>query len=247
MALSDADVQKQIKHMMAFIEQEANEKAEEIDAKAEEEFNIEKGRLVQQQRLKIMEYYERKEKQVELQKKIQSSNMLNQARLRVLKVREDHVRNVLDEARRRLGEVTKNSARYGQILQALTVQGLLQLYHHLNIFCPTPIRFVMLQLLEPNVVLRVRDIDASLQQTVLSAVVQEYKKVTGKEREVNLKLDSESFLPPDTTGGVELQAQQGRIKISNTLEARLELIAQQLVPEIRNALFGRNPNRKFSD
>ena len=37
MALSDADVQKQIKHMMAFIEQEANEKAEEIDAKAEEE------------------------------------------------------------------------------------------------------------------------------------------------------------------------------------------------------------------
>ena len=78
MALSDADVQKQIKHMMGFIEQEANEKAEEIDAKAEEEFNIEKGRLVQQQRLKIMEYYERKEKQVELQKKIQSSNMLNQ-------------------------------------------------------------------------------------------------------------------------------------------------------------------------
>jgi len=60
----------QIKHMMAFIEQEANEKAEEIDAKAEEEFNIEKGRLVQHQRLKIMEYFERKEKQVELQKKM---------------------------------------------------------------------------------------------------------------------------------------------------------------------------------
>ena len=34
--------------------QEANEKAEEIDAKAEEEFNIEKGRLVQQQRLRII-------------------------------------------------------------------------------------------------------------------------------------------------------------------------------------------------
>ena len=37
---------------------------------AEEEFNIEKGRLVQQQRVKIMEYYERKEKQIELQKKM---------------------------------------------------------------------------------------------------------------------------------------------------------------------------------
>jgi len=56
--------------MMAFIEQEANEKAEEIDAKAEEEFNIEKGRLVQEQRLKIMDFYEKKEKQVELQRRM---------------------------------------------------------------------------------------------------------------------------------------------------------------------------------
>ena len=37
---------------------------------AEEEFNIEKGRLVQQERLKIMTFFEKKEKQVELQKKM---------------------------------------------------------------------------------------------------------------------------------------------------------------------------------
>lgn len=42
MGISDNDVQKQLQHMMAFISQEANEKAEEIDAKAEEEFNMEK-------------------------------------------------------------------------------------------------------------------------------------------------------------------------------------------------------------
>merc|ERR1712002_410137 len=114
MALSDADVQKQIKHMMAFIEQEANEKAEEIDAKAEEEFNIEKGRLVQQQRLKIMDYYERKEKQVELQKKIQSSNLLNQARLKVLKARDDHVSNVLNDGKRELSNITRDQQKYSQ-------------------------------------------------------------------------------------------------------------------------------------
>jgi len=226
MALSDADVQKQIKHMMAFIEQEANEKAEEIDAKAEEEFNIEKGRLVQQQRLKIMEYYERKEKQVELLKKIQSSNMLNQARLRALKVREDHVRNVLEEARRRLGEVTRNPSKYAEILSSLIVQGLLQL-------------------LETNVLVRVREADQKIVESILDAVAAKYKDTTGKE--VIMKVDTESFLPPDITGGVELQAQKGRIKIANTLEARLDLIAQQLVPEIRGALFGRNPNRKFAD
>uniref|UniRef100_I4DJ46 Vacuolar H[+]-ATPase 26kD E subunit n=1 Tax=Papilio xuthus TaxID=66420 RepID=I4DJ46_PAPXU len=226
MALSDADVQKQIKHMMAFIEQEANEKAEEIDAKAEEEFNIEKGRLVQQQRLKIMEYYEKKEKQVELQKKINSSNMLNQARLKVLKVREDHVRTVLDEARKRLAEVPKNSKMYADLLVTLIVQALFQL-------------------VEPTVTLRVRQADKAVVESILGRAQSDYKEKIKKD--VQLKIDTENYLPAETCGGIELIAARGRIKICNTLESAVELIAQQLLPEIRTALFGRNPNRKFTD
>ena len=57
MVLNDDDVKKQIDHMMAFIHQEAKEKADEIDSKAEEEFNIDKGRLVQQERLKVIILY----------------------------------------------------------------------------------------------------------------------------------------------------------------------------------------------
>lgn len=226
MALSDADVQKQIKHMMAFIEQEANEKAEEIDAKAEEEFNIEKGRLVQQQRLKIMEYYEKKEKQVELQKKIQSSNMLNQARLKVLKVREDHVRSVLEEARRRLGEVTKDPTKYKSVLEKLITQALYQT-------------------MEAKVILRCRQADLALVNETLPVCEDQYKQSVGKD--VSIKVDTENFLAADTCGGVELIGLNGRVKVPNTLESRLELISQQLVPEIRNALFGINPNRKFTD
>lgn len=52
--------------------------------------------------------------------------MLNQARLRVLKVREDHVRNLLDEARKRLAEVPKDSKMYGELLTTLIVQALFQ-------------------------------------------------------------------------------------------------------------------------
>lgn len=55
MGISDNDVQKQLRHMMAFIEQEANEKAEEIDAKAEEEFNMEKVVLAYQ--LMLLYFY----------------------------------------------------------------------------------------------------------------------------------------------------------------------------------------------
>ena len=64
-----------------------------------------------------MEYYERKEKQVELQKKIQSSNMLNQARLKVLKARDDHVASVSEEAKQRLSTVVRDKAGYSKILQ----------------------------------------------------------------------------------------------------------------------------------
>jgi len=226
MALSDADVAKQIKHRMAFIEQEANEKAEEIDAKAEEEFNIEKGRLVQQQRIKIMEYYERKEKQVELQKKIQQSNMLNAARLKVLKAREDHVGTVLDEAKKRLVEITKDQGKYKGMMQGLITQGLLQL-------------------LEMNVLLRCRQADLALVESVVAPATAAYKEKTGKD--CNVKVDQESFLNPNVGGGIDLLAQRGKIKISNTLDARLDMLARQMVPEIRTNLFGRNMNRRFTD
>jgi len=226
MALSDADVQKQIKHMMAFIEQEANEKAEEIDAKAEEEFNIEKGRLVQEQRIKIMDYYEKKEKQVELQRRIQNSHMQNQARLKVLKAREEHIKNVLEEARHKLLEVTKDPNLYQKVLQKLIAQGLFQL-------------------LEKEVIIRCRQQDVRLVQSALSGALQEYKDAT--RRDAVLKLDTDNFIASDTCGGVELSTNKGKTKVTNTLVSRLELISQQLLPEVRVALFGRNPNRKFND
>lgn len=226
MALSDADVQKQIKHMMAFIEQEANEKAEEIDAKAEEEFNIEKGRLVQQQRLKIMEYYERKEKQVELQKKIQSSNLLNQARLKVLKARDDHVANVLSEAKRQLGSSSRDQQRYSKILEGLVAQG-------------------VCQLLETQVTVRCRQVDQGIVQSVLASAVASVKDKIKIDCQV--KLDNENFLPADCAGGIELYAHKGKIKVDNTLEARLNMVAQTMLPQMRCALFGKNENRKFND
>uniref|UniRef100_A0A3P9M5G2 ATPase H+ transporting V1 subunit E1b n=2 Tax=Oryzias TaxID=8089 RepID=A0A3P9M5G2_ORYLA len=226
MALSDADVQKQIKHMMAFIEQEANEKAEEIDAKAEEEFNIEKGRLVQTQRLKIMEYYEKKEKQIEQQKKIQMSNLMNQARLKVLKARDDMISDMLNEARQRLTNIAKDPSRYAGLMDGLLLQG-------------------FYQLLEPKVTIRCRKQDVQLVQASIQKNIPIYKAAVKNSLEV--RIDQENFLPSDVSGGIEIYNANGKIKVSNTLESRLDLMAQQMMPEIRVALFGANPNRKFLD
>lgn len=59
--------------MLAFIEQEASEKADEIDSKAEEEFNLSKGQQVTDARQKVNDEYEKREKQIELQRKMYDS------------------------------------------------------------------------------------------------------------------------------------------------------------------------------
>ncbi|CAI4223770.1 unnamed protein product [Auanema sp. JU1783] len=226
MGISDTDVQKQLRHMMAFIEQEANEKAEEIEAKSEEEFNIEKGRLVQHQRQKIMEMYEKKEKQVELTRKIQASNSYNAGRLKCLKAREEHLENVLSEAKSNLSKISGDAQRYPSILKGLIYQALLQL-------------------LEKDVTLTCREKDLSLVEQLLPDCLNALEKEWGQKSKVTV--NTKHFLPSNAAGGIELSAKGGKIMVSSTLESRLDLIARQIIPQVRTALFGPNPNRQYFD
>ena len=67
--LNDEEVNQEMKKMVAFIRQEANEKAREIQVKADEEFNIEKAKLVRQKALDIEASYTKKLKQATIKKK----------------------------------------------------------------------------------------------------------------------------------------------------------------------------------
>jgi ATP synthase, subunit E len=48
--------------------------------------------------------------------------MLNNNRLKLLKAKEEHIKNVLEEARHKLNEVTKDNMLYTSILQKLIAQ-----------------------------------------------------------------------------------------------------------------------------
>ena len=52
----------------------------------------------------------------------QSSNMLNQARLKVLKARDDHVSTVLENAKKQLVTISQDQGRYPQLLEGLIGQ-----------------------------------------------------------------------------------------------------------------------------
>ncbi|CAF3309570.1 unnamed protein product [Rotaria socialis] len=227
MSLNDDDVAKQIQHMIAFIQQEAVEKVEEIEAKAEEEFNIEKSRLVSQQRAKIIEYYDKKEKQIELQRKIQHSNLANASRLSILKARDDYVQALKEEARKQLSILTQDRSKYQTILSNLIAQGLFLL-------------------MEKEINLRCRRNDYELVQQLIPDAIQRYKQEL-KQNDIKVTIDDKNFLAEDSAGGVELYAMGGKIKVSNTIEARLAMIFNQILPEIREKLFGVNQNRKYHD
>jgi len=106
------------------------------------------------------------------------------------------VSSVLDDARKRLGEVTKNEAEYKEVLNKLIVQGLYQV-------------------MEPKVNLRCRQVDVPLVRSVLPICIEQYK--AQMKQDVELFVDEREFLAADTCGGVELLALNGRIKVRSIL------------------------------
>ncbi|XP_019160629.1 PREDICTED: V-type proton ATPase subunit E-like [Ipomoea nil] len=225
--MNDADVSRQIQQMVRFIRQEAEEKANEISVSAEEEFNIEKLQLVEAEKKKIRQEYERKEKQVDVRKKIEYSMQLNASRIKVLQAQDDLVNSMKDAASKELLHVSHHHHNYKKLLHDLIVQSLLKLK-------------------EPSVLLRCREHDVEFVADVLHSAKEEYAAKEGVHPP-EIIIDS-IYLPPAPShhgahglfcsGGVVLASRDGKIVCENTLDARLEVLFRKKLPEIRKLLFG---------
>ncbi|KAK4492285.1 hypothetical protein RD792_003088 [Penstemon davidsonii] len=225
--MNDADVSKQIQQMVRFIRQEAEEKANEISVSAEEEFNIEKLQLVEAEKKKIRQEYERKEKQVEVRKKIEYSMQLNASRIKVLQAQDDLVNSMKESASKHLLHVSQHHHTYKHLLKDLIVQSLLRLK-------------------EPSVLLRCRKDDVHLVESVLHSAEEEYSE-KAKVHPPEIIVDH-IYLPPapahhdahgpSCSGGVVLASRDGKIVFENTLDARLDVVFRKKLPEIRKSLFG---------
>lgn len=79
--------------------------------------------------------------------------------------------------------------------------------------------------MEPNTLIKTRQVDQELVQSLLPKAVEQYKEKMGKD--VSLKLDTTSFLGADTCGGVELSALNGRIRVSAANYILLSKVSNQ--------------------
>lgn len=64
---------------------------------------------------------------------------------------------------------------------------------------------------------------------------------------LNVRMLTDDHLPETSAGGVVVSAVGGRIQCNNSLESRLDLAAEVMLPAIRVMLFGIAPNRRFFD
>merc|ERR1712010_57832 len=103
------DARKQVSHMRDFIMHEAREKADEIDAKAEQDYTVEKQRLVEDEKLRIKREYDRKSANVELEMKIANATETNKNKLLVLAAASGQVEDTFKAACDSLKAVPKST------------------------------------------------------------------------------------------------------------------------------------------
>lgn len=225
-AMSDDQVSSELKKMTMFIRQEALEKSKEIKIKADEEFAIEKSKLVRQETSSIDSQYEKKFKQASMSQQITRSTLANKTRLKVLSARQELLDNLFEKASEKLRGYTEDKGKYQEICKNLILEGL----YALN---------------EDKVAVRARKDDYSVVKKSIEDAKKEYKEKISKE--ITIELDEKNPQPEGSSGGISIVGGNGKIDINNTFEERLRLLETDALPMVRTSLFGKNENRKFYD
>ena len=174
--MSDDQVSAELKKMTAFIRQEALEKAREIEIKADEEFAIEKSKLVRQETSSIDSAYEKKFKQASMSQQITRSTLANKTRLKVLSARQELLDDLFEQARGKLGEYTKDKGKYGAICKGLILEGA----YALN---------------EDKIGVRARKGDYDVVKKAMEEAKKEYKDTM--KRDIAIELDEKNPQPDD--------------------------------------------------
>mmetsp|Transcript_19185 Transcript_19185/g.40301 ORF Transcript_19185/g.40301 Transcript_19185/m.40301 type:complete len:222 (+) Transcript_19185:110-775(+) len=213
----------QIRQMVNFILQEAHEKANEIRVKTEHDFNLEKQTLVHEAKLAVQDEFAKKEKDREIQERIQRSAEIGQCRQKKMILRDELLMSLMKEASSKC-KMVASGTNYPQLLQKLIVQGLIKIE-------------------EMEVVVYCRKEDVATVKKIVPAAVKEYVEIMEKESGVKLQPnvtvneDRSKDLPESSNGGVKLTALNGRLVCDNTMLSRLALVNEELMPSIRAILF----------
>lgn len=206
---------RQIQSMIDFIEREAQEKAEELDAAAQEEYDVEKMRLVEAEKAKIRANLEKKKKQAEVERRVTRANHAKAQRLRVMEERATILEQLNGIIKNKIMSLVGDSTKYRQLLLDLVRQSLAAIQDDAVISC--------------------RKQDEAVLSKALKELEQWYLAQTGKTS--SLSLSKEYLDDGESWGGVVLRSRDGRIVCNNTLSYRAHHCFAEQTPTVRYFLF----------
>lgn len=217
-----ASAKKQIDQMVAFISNEAKDKVAEIRAKTEQDYNIEKIKLVESHKKAVREEVEKKKKNAETSYKVEISAKKNAALMKEVSTRDEQFQGLREEVKKSIVAMARDGNKMKDIYSKLMCQGALALH-------------------EGEVTVICKKSDAS---AVKAAVGQaqnlysnEVKKAIGKDLQCKLVVSDSEFLPADCLGGVKVTCHNGLIVSDNTFESRLDLLMNNAKPYIKKMIY----------
>lgn len=215
----------QIQQMVSFILQEANEKVNEIRVKTDHDYNLEIQMLTRTGKLKVDAEYEQKERDREIQQRIEQSTRITRARVAKMEARQELIDELTADCIARVNEAPKQKG-FKKTLKSLLVQGLVALVD------------------ETESQVCCRKEEQGMMQGLITEAVAEYKKKTGKDMTCTLNTTiviPSNPMPGTPSGpGVVVIARDGGIVCDNTLNSRLTQAFEEQLPEIRRRLFPQN-------
>lgn len=215
-----SETDRRIKQMVAFIRQEARDKAEEIQVRAKEECNVEVLKMVDGEKAKLREYFKQQEKRVEIESKIQRQKLVDKYRMELLKSQDNKKSQLEKDCRKALQNVTRDTGRYKAFLKESMTQAFIKIWD------------------EAQVTVQCRKEDAKIVQgmmnDVLNSVVSRAQKECDEELAMKAVFDK---TPINCIGGVRVTARGGRVICDNTLDARLRIVIKDEMPYVKDKLF----------
>jgi len=220
--MAEADTERRIKQMVAFIRQEARDKAEEIEVRAKEECNVEVMKMTDREKAKMREEFKQREKRIEIENKITKQKVLDGYRMELLKAEDSKKTELKEMVQKRFAGVVKDSGKYKEFLKQAMIQAFLLIWD------------------EDEVTVSCRKEDQSVVKSLMDSAMKEVKSRAQKECNTTLKMKANfNDKPVKCSGGVIVSARGGKVVCDNTLDARLNIVMRTELPMVRERLFGK--------
>ena len=181
-----------------------------------------KTNIMEEEKKKIDEKYEKEYQEQFIQNKIDISKARNSSNLERMKLKNELVEKIMEETLEKIKQFADpKNEKYQNLIQDIILES-------------------MVKMLETTCYLQIRKEDESFVQSILKNCEEKFHdymlKETGREYNCQLTIDQDNYID-DEYGGIRLLSKDKKIILNDELKTRLKLSKDLHLPIIKNLLF----------